>query len=89
MSRCNLKLTFFVPCLNLAYEVKLAVVVNVLFKLVRIFYKTKENKWRHSKFNSYCLQYMSGLEIKAKTSVIFLSKTQILLDLLQVEGIYK
>ena len=85
----DVKLTFFVPCLNLAYEVKLAVVVNVLFKLVRIFYKTKENKWCHSKFNSYCLQYMSGLEIKAKTSVIFLSKTQILLDLLQVEGIYK
>jgi len=26
---------------------------------------------------------MFGLEIKAKTSVIFLSKTQILLDLLQ------
>ena len=26
---------------------------------------------------------MSGLEIKAKTSVTFLSKTQILLDLLQ------
>ena len=90
MSRCNLKLTFFVPCLNLAYEVKkLTVVVNALFKLVRIFYKTKENKWCHCKFNSYCLQYMSGLEIKAKTSVIFLSKTQILLDLLQVEGIYK
>ena len=27
-------------------------------------------------------QYLSGLEIKAKTSIIFLSKTQILLDLL-------
>ena len=33
----DVKLTFFVPCLNLAYEVKLTVVVNVLFKLVRIF----------------------------------------------------
>ena len=32
---------------------------------------------------------MSGLENKAKTSVIFLSKTQILLDLLQVEDIHK
>ena len=32
---------------------------------------------------------MSGLEIKAKTSVIVLSKTQILLDLLQVEDIHK
>lgn len=32
---------------------------------------------------------MSGLEIKAKTSVIFLSETQILLDLLQVEDIHK
>ena len=33
--------------------------------------------------------YMSGLDIKAKTSVIFLSKTQILLDLLLVEDIHK
>ena len=32
---------------------------------------------------------MSGLDIKAKTSVIFLSKTQILLDLLLVEDIHK
>ena len=32
---------------------------------------------------------MSGLDIKAKTSVIFLSKTQILLDLLLVEDIRK
>ena len=32
---------------------------------------------------------MSGLEIKAKTSVIFLIKTQILVDLLQVEDIHK
>ena len=32
---------------------------------------------------------MSGLDIKAKTSVIFLSKTQILLDLLLVENIHK
>ena len=52
-------------------------------------FKTKEKKWFHCKFNSYCLQYMSGLEIKAKTSVIVLSKTQILLDLLQVEDIHK
>ena len=43
MSRCNLKLTVFVPCLNLAYEVKkLTVVVNALFKLVRIFIKQKK-----------------------------------------------
>ena len=43
MSRFNLKLTFFVPCLNLAYEVKkLTVVVNALFKLVKIFIKQKK-----------------------------------------------